>query len=81
MEKSIVIEKIREVFPELSTPVNVNEIKNSDSLQDDHGIDSLLIMEFMVLLEEKFEFEFEDDFDVDTLYSIDTIASYIAGKH
>lgn len=81
MEKSIVIEKIREVFPELSTPVNVNEIKNSDSLQDDHGIDSLLIMEFMVLLEEKFEFEFEDDFDVATLYSIDTIASYIAGKH
>lgn len=72
--------KVREALTELSNGVPVDSIQDEDSLQAMHGFDSILLMEFMVLLEEKFDIQMDEDLTLDRLDSIHAVTEYIAQR-
>lgn len=70
----------REALSELSFPISVDKIGNEQSLQQEYGFDSIMLMEYMLILEEKLKIHFDENFNFDTLDSILKISEYIAAE-
>lgn len=55
---------------------------NSSILEDELGLDSIMVVEFIVLLEKTFGFTFsEDDLSMDAFASLNTLAAFILHKN
>lgn len=76
MERKIIIEKtiecIKQIIPEFT-----EENMKSD-LNNDFGLDSISIMELVILIEEKFNLVFDVDVDITQLYSPMFIVKYVS---
>jgi len=66
--------KIREIISGLDIDVDLQDLKDNTSFKD-IGMDSLDIMNILLVLEETFGVKIPDE-DVDQLGSIDTIITY-----
>lgn len=75
LEKMII-----EALEELSLPISVQDISENDSLQETHGFDSIMLLEYMAILEDKLNIEFDSDFDLSTLDSISSLKAYLISK-
>ena len=76
-DKNAIIVNIRRAFEKLSTPLDLQKVQNDKPLQETYGIDSITLMEFMILIEEELDMEFDEDFKLEYLDSIDSIADYL----
>lgn len=55
---------------------------NASILEDELGLDSIMVVEFIVLLEKNFGFTFaEDDLSMEAFASLDTLAAFIVHKN
>lgn len=83
MNKSEVIDRIKELIAnELEANLEVSEIGENESLfEDGLGLDSVAIVEFVTLLEDRFGVEFSDtDLTTDMFRNISTIADFVLHK-
>jgi len=70
-------QKVREVIESLGLPLNVCDICDNDALAEKHGFDSIVFLEYMILVEEKFGIVFQESFEMKDLYSIQSVSNYI----
>jgi acyl carrier protein len=70
------------IAEELDVNIKVAEINNDmPLLEDGIGLDSVAIMEFIVLIEKKFDFKFSDDeLTFEPFANLNTLADFIANK-
>jgi len=55
---------------------------NSSILEDELGLDSIMVVEFIVLLEKTFGFTFsEDDLSMEAFANLETLAAFILHKN
>lgn len=83
MNKSEVIDQIKMLIAdELDANLAVTEIGENDSLfEDGLGLDSVAIVEFITILEERFGVQFSDtDLTSEMFRSISTIADFVLQK-
>jgi acyl carrier protein len=83
MNKSEIVDQIKELIAsELDANLTVAEIGEGDSLfEDGLGLDSVAIVEFITILEDRFKVEFSDmDLTREMFRSISTIADFITEK-
>lgn len=83
MNKSEVIDQIKMLIAdELDANLAVTEIGDNDSLfEDGLGLDSVAIVEFITILEERFGVQFSDtDLTSEMFRSISTIADFVLQK-
>ncbi len=75
-------DKLKELIVErLFLKIEPGDIGDEDSLTDDHGIDSVQLLEIVVGLEEEFGISFEDeDFDIEIFKSVKSIADCVREK-
>lgn len=64
---------LKEIFPELAEPVDTGGIDSIRRL----GLASLVLLEFMLAIEEEFGFEWDDHVEVEVLQSFDALADYV----
>lgn len=76
MKKNEIEKKIRESLSEVSIPIQVDSIPNNGLLSD-YGLDSILLMEFMMNVEEKFDIVFDEKLEIGTLSVIEKLVNYI----
>ncbi len=74
-------EQLKELLIErLFLDLNIADIETSKPLAD-YGIDSFLLLELIVAIEEQFSVKFEQaDINADTLYSIQSLADCLRNK-
>ena len=80
MNKSEVVEQIKALIAgELDVNLTVAEIGENDSLfEDGLGLDSVEIVEFITVLEDRFDVQFSDmDLTKEMFQSISTIADFV----
>lgn len=80
MNKSEVVDQIKELIAgELDMNLTVAEIGENESLfEDGLGLDSVAIVEFITILEERFKFHFSElDLTKEMFRSISTVADYV----
>jgi acyl carrier protein len=78
-----VINQLKHIIAEeLDANLKLEEIDETASLfEDGIGLDSVVIMEFITLIEEHFGFEFSDDeLNVELFRNLKTLASFIYTK-
>lgn len=83
MQEQTVIDQLKDIIAEqLDVNIKREEIEADISLfEDGVGLDSIAIMEFITLIEESFEFQFEDDdLNHTTFQSLRTLANYIIAR-
>ena len=83
MNKNEVVDQIRKLIAdELDANLTVEEIGETDSIfEDGLGLDSVAIVEFITLLEDRFKVEFsESDLTKEMFRNISTIADFITEK-
>lgn len=83
MNKSEVVNQIKELIAdELDANLTAEEIKESDSLfEDGLGLDSVAIVEFITILEDRFQVQFSDmDLTSEMFKNISTIADFVIQK-
>jgi acyl carrier protein len=83
MNKSEVIDQIKTLIAnELDANLTVAEIGEADSLfEDGLGLDSVAIVEFITILEDRFEVMFSDtDLTSEMFRNISTIADFVLQK-
>ena len=68
--------RVRSILRKLSVKIDDN-IMDSTSLTKECGLDSIGLMEFMLLIEEEFAIEFDERFELKYLESIDSIINYL----
>ena len=69
---------IFEIITELNPEVSELDLEKNYSLIDDLGFDSLMLINFIVRIETKFNFSFKIDDDINLLAdNLDKIAEYI----
>jgi len=70
------------IAEELDVNIKEEEINNEmPLLEDGIGLDSVAIMEFIVLIEKKFDFKFSDDeLTFEPFKDLNTLAEFIANK-
>lgn len=70
------------IAEELDVNIKEEEISNDmPLLEDGIGLDSVAIMEFIVLIEKKFDFNFSDDeLTFEPFANLNTLADFIANK-
>lgn len=68
--------KIRMCLRDLGLPNEIEKVP-TDALLTDHGLDSILLMEFMLKVEEKFDVMFDENLDLDTLAVIGKLVDYL----
>ncbi len=72
--KEMIVEK-------LFLQVDPQSIGDEQSLMDEYGVDSVMLFEIVVGLEEKFNVTLEDDeFDIETFKNVQSIAEFVAKK-
>ncbi len=65
----------------LVLPITVEELATDSSLLDDHGVDSVSLLELVVGLEDEFGLQIEDgDFDVRNFESVEALAKFVAER-
>jgi acyl carrier protein len=80
MNKNEIVDQIKELIAsELDANLTVAEIGEGDSLfEDGLGLDSVAIVEFITILEDRFKVEFSDmDLTREKFRSISTIADFV----
>ena len=80
MNKSEVVAQIKELIAgELDMNLKVAEIGEEDSLfEDGLGLDSIAIVEFITVLEERFKFHFSEmDLSKEMFQNISTVADLV----
>ena len=80
MEKSEVVDQIKELIAsELDMNIDKAEIGENDSLfEDGLGLDSVAIVEFITLLEDRFEFHFSEmDLTKEMFRNVSTVADSV----
>jgi acyl carrier protein len=83
MNKSEVVDQIKELIAsELDANLTVAEIGEGDSLfEDGLGLDSVAIVEFITILEDRFKVQFSDmDLTKEMFRNISTIADSVMEK-
>ena len=75
-------DRLKEILVErLFLGVSPSEIGDEDNLVEDHGIDSVQVLEIVVALEEEYDVSLEDDeFDIKTFETIRSIADCVRDK-
>ena len=75
-------DRLKELIVErLFLKIDPGDIGDEDNLMDDHGIDSVQLLEIVVGLEEEFGVSFEDeDFDIEVFKTVKSIAECVRGK-
>lgn len=72
--KEMIVEK-------LFLQVEPQDIGDDDSLMDKYGVDSVMLFEIVVGLEEQFNVTLEDDeFDIEIFKNVQSIAEFAAKK-
>ena len=69
-------DKVRKIIAE-KLSVGLEDVVSQASLVDDLGADSLMIVELIMSMEEKFEMEISDD-EAKTLKTVQDIINYIS---
>ena len=78
-----IIEKLKEIIvDELDRDQTMESIDENESLfEDGIGLDSVVIMEFIVMIEEVFQFKFsEDELNIESFGSLAALGNVIAKK-
>lgn len=72
-------EQLKQLIVErLFLKIKPDDIGDDDSLIDDHGIDSVQVLEIVVGLEEEYGISFEDeDFDIEVFKTVKSIADFV----
>ena len=74
--KEKIYEEIILILKEISED-GIDEIKMEDDLRE-KGINSLMFIQLLVLLEERYDFEFDDEMlDQEKLSTIDALTDYV----
>jgi len=75
-------DRLKEIIVErLFLKIEPSGIGDEDSLTDDHGVDSVQLLEIVVGLEEEFGISFEDeDFDIEIFKTVKSIAECVREK-
>ncbi|MCK5898594.1 MAG: acyl carrier protein [Methylococcales bacterium] len=70
------------IADELDVDIKIADIGNEmPLLEDGIGLDSVAVMEFIVLIEKKFDFKFSDDeLTFEPFTDLNTLADFIAKK-
>lgn len=79
-----VIEQLKQLLvSQVNKNLKLEEIDTDASILDDElGLDSIMVVEFIVLLEKNFGFTFaEDDLSMDAFASLQTLAAFIVHKN
>ena len=72
-----IADAVHEVAPDVPVPIDCNA-----ELQADLGIDSIMMVELLILLEEQFDFEFDNmDLLMDNFLNISTICKFLESKY
>ena len=83
MNKNEVVDQIKSLIAdELDANLTVTEIGEESSLfEDGLGLDSVAIVEFITILEDRFKVQFSDmDLTKETFRNISTIADFVVEK-
>ena len=82
MSEQRIEDRLKELIVErLFLKIDPGDIGDEDNLMDDHGIDSVQLLEIVVGLEEEFGVSFEDeDFDIEVFKTVKSIAECVRGK-
>ncbi len=78
-----VLEKLKEIIiNELDVNLKLDDIDENVSLfEDGIGLDSVTIMEFISLIESKFDIQFSDeDLDFQQFKDLNTLAAFVTNK-
>lgn len=78
-----VLEKLKEIIiNELDVNLKLDDIDENASLfEDGIGLDSVTIMEFISLIESKFDIQFSDeDLDFQQFKDLNTLAAFVTNK-
>lgn len=78
-----ITERLKHIIAnELDVNVSEDSIQEDDSLLEGGvGLDSVAVMEFISIIEEKFDFEFSDDeLGMEPFQSLNTLSAFVAGK-
>ena len=79
-----VLEQLKTLLVEKVNPaLNRDTIDaNASILEDELGLDSIMVVEFIVLLEKNFGFTFgEDDLSMEAFASLNTLSAFIVHKN
>jgi acyl carrier protein len=78
----IILEKLRELILQVVPNLVSDEVTYETALQADLGIDSIVMVEIIIAIEEAFNFEFDElDLHMDNFLDITTICKFICHKH
>lgn len=81
--KEEILDQLKEIIiNKLDINISKSEIKNDVSLfEDGIGLDSIAIVQFIVLIEEHFKFKFQDnDISLDLFKNLDNLSDFIKNK-
>lgn len=79
-----IIEQLKHLLvSQINPKLTLEQIdKNSSILEDDLNLDSIMVVEFIVLLEKNFGFTFsENELNMDAFASLETLAAFISEKN
>lgn len=79
---NMVVQLKQLLVSKINPNLTVEQIDNNASiLEDELGLDSIMVVEFIVLLEKMFGFKFsEDDLSMEAFSSLETLAAFILHK-
>jgi len=75
-------DQLKELIVErLFLKIEPKDIGDEDNLMEDHGIDSVQVLEIVVGLEEEYGVSFEDeDFDIEVFQTVKSISDFVREK-
>lgn len=75
-------DQLKELIVErLFLKIEPQDIGDEDNLMEDHGIDSVQVLEIVVGLEEEYGVSFEDeDFDIEVFQTVKSISDFVREK-
>ena len=75
-------DQLKELIVErLFLKIEPHDIGDEDNLMEDHGIDSVQVLEIVVGLEEEYGVSFEDeDFDIEVFQTVKSISDFVREK-
>lgn len=81
MEKEQVIVEIRKIIGETTELENAEQLKATEDLVEERGINSMDAISILVAVEDTFDIEVDDqDLSADLVRTIDNLADYVMNK-